>query len=190
MAVDVEPFHKNLGDMLLAAKSCVSLGQHTPALTLIYALIDSLAWSAADQKSDSVRKRFEAWVAKWLMPHLAVHVPDISPTDLYAARCAVLHTLTGDSDLSRAGKAKRVMYAWGTADANVLRAEIQESNMPDHVGLHFNDLFASLCSAVEAFLESANNDQALSARLDEAASRHYLNIPVAQDGSATVVKNS
>jgi hypothetical protein len=181
VAVDVEPFHKNLGEMLVAAERCVSLGQHMPALTLIYALIDSLAWSAADQKSDGVRKRFEAWVATWLMPHLSVHAPDISPTDLYAARCAVLHSLTGDSDLSRAGKAKRVMYAWGTADSNVLRAAIQKSNMPDHVGLHFKDLLASLFSAVEAFLESANNDEALSTRLDEAAGRHYLTIPARQD---------
>ena len=181
MAVDVEAFHKNLGDMLVAAKRCLSRGQNMPALVLIYTLIDSLAWSAG-QKTDGVRKRFEAWVAVWLMPHLSVHVPDISPTDLYAARCAVLHTLTGDSDLSRAGKAKRVLYAWGTADSNVLRAAIQESNMPDHVALHFNDLFASLRQAVEVFLEAANKDEVLSKRLDEAAGRHYLNIPVELDG--------
>jgi hypothetical protein len=187
MAVaDTEPFHKNIGDMLLAAERCKGLRQHMPALALVYSLIDSLAWAAADRRDESVRKRFEAWVTEWLIPHLSVEVPEISPTDLYAARCAVLHTLTSESDLSRTGKAKRVMYAWGTAEPEVLRAAIREGNLSNHVAMHFDDLFASLWSAVEAFLESANDDEVLAKKLDEAAGRHYLSIPVDKDHGADV----
>ena len=176
--VNVEPFHKNLGDMLLAAERCLRLQQHLPALVLIYALIDSLAWSAAERTQKSVRRRFEAWVTRWLMPHLAPVAPGVTPTDLYAARCGVLHSLTGRSDLSQGGQAKQVMYAWGTADPKVLRAAIADSPMSNHVALHYDELFTALCRSVEVFLESANKDAALAERLEEAAGQHYLNIPV------------
>jgi hypothetical protein len=174
---NVEAFHKNLGDMLLAARRCLELRQHLPALVLIYTLIDSLAWSAADRTQSSVRKRFEAWVSVWLLPHLAPRVADVTATDLYAARCAVLHTLTGDSDLSRAGEARRVLYAWGNADTQILRSAIDDAKLADHVAIHYDDLFTALWHAVDDFLETANHDPSLAARLDEAAGRHYVNIP-------------
>lgn len=174
----VQLFHKNLGDMLLAAERCRKANQHLPALVLIYALIDSLVWSAAEQAQKSVRGRFEAWVNRWLLPQLAPQLPKLSATDLYAARCAVLHTLTGDSDLSRSGEAKRLMYAWGTARAEDLQAVIAEARLSTHVALHYDHLFTALCRAVEGFLEHANADTSLAARLEEAAGQHYLNVPL------------
>lgn len=176
--MNVGPFHKNLGDMLLAAERCLQLRQHLPALALIYSLIDSLAWSAAERTQKSVRRRFEAWVGLWLMPHLAPVAPGVSPTDLYAARCAVLHSLTGNSDLSQSGQAKRIMYVWGTADPQVLRAAIADAPLSNHVALHYDELFTALCRSVERFLESANQDAALTKRLEQAAGQHYLHIPV------------
>ena len=61
--VNVEPFHKNLGEMVLAAERCIQLRQHLPALVLIYSLVDSLAWAAAGDTQSVVRKRFESWVS-------------------------------------------------------------------------------------------------------------------------------
>ncbi len=174
--INVEPFHKNLGDMLLAAERCIQLRQHLPALVLIYSLVDSLAWAAAGDAQPIVRKRFESWASSWLLPELASFAPTVSATDLYAARCAVLHTLTGDSDLSDAGHAKRFMYAWGTAKSEVLEAVIRETKQTTHVALHYDDLLTSLVRAIDRFLESANNDPALAARLKLAAAKHYTNI--------------
>jgi len=174
--VNVEPFHKNLGDMLVAAERCIQLRQHLPALVLIYALVDSLAWAAAGNTQPKVGKRFESWVSTWLLPELAQFAQTVTATDLYAARCGVLHTLTGDSDLSTAGHAKRIMYAWGTARAEVLEAVIRETKQTSHVALHYDDLHTALVRATARFLESANNDPALSARLELAAAKHYMNI--------------
>ena len=170
---DVEAFHKNLGDMLVAAERCIQFRQHLPALTLIYALIDSLAWAAGGKSQLSVRKRYEDWVNAWLMPNLRQTTPDVTATDLYAARCAVLHTLTGDSDLSRAGIAKRIMYAWGTGDPQVLRAVIEEAKISGHAALHYDHLLDAVTRATAHFLEAANHDPALGVRLEEAAGRCY-----------------
>ena len=174
--INVEPFHKNLGDMLVAAERCIQLRQHLPALVLIYSLVDSLAWAASGDTQSIVRKRFESWVSSWLLPELVPVVPTVSATDLYAARCAVLHTLTGDSDLSKAGHAKCFMYAWGTAKVEALEAVIRETNLTSHVALHYEDLLTALVRATGRFLESANNDSELAARLDLAAAKHYMNI--------------
>ena len=117
------------------------------------------------------------------MPHLTSRVPGVTPTDVYGARCAVLHSLTGDSDLSRRGEARRFLYAWGTADVNVLRSVIATSGLPDHVAVHYDDLFNALWCAVDKFLDTANYNSALAARLDEAAGRHYLGVPAKGAGN-------
>ncbi len=174
--VNVEPFHKNLGDMLVASERCIQSRQHLPAMVLIYTLVDSLAWIAEGDIQPKVRQRFESWVSTWLLPELMPFAPTVTPTDLYAARCGVLHTLTGDSDLSTAGQARRFVYAWGTAKASELEAIIREANQPSHVAMHYNDLHTALVRATERFLESANNDPALLARFDRAAAKHYMNI--------------
>lgn len=91
-------------------------------------------------------------------------------------------TLTGDSDLSRTGVAKRIMYAWGTGNPQVLRAVVEESKLPGHVALHYDHLLTALTRATRDFLEAANHDRALGARWEEAAGRHYLNISAPEPG--------
>jgi len=174
--VDLDPFHKNVGDMLGAAQRCLQVRQHLPALVLMYSLIDSLAWAAAFGSKSQVRPRFESWVARWLIPELTPFAPEINATDVYAARCAVIHTLTGESDLSVSGRARRLMYAWGTAKVEVLNYAIRKSNQREQVALHYDDLLTALVRAVALFLDSANDDAALSARLELAAGKHYVNV--------------
>lgn len=179
--VDRDPFHKNLGDMLVAAARCVQLHQHVPALVLMYTLIDSLAWASIGETEKSVRKRFEAWVDTWLLPELRQFSASVTSSDIYAARCAVLHTLTGSSDMSDTGRARRIMYAWGTGRVEVLEAALQETDDQSHVALHYDDLQASLFKAVDRFLDAANADVELEAALDRAAAKHYTYIEVPTD---------
>ncbi len=173
---DLNSFHKNLGDMLIATERCLQLHQHLPALVLMCSLIDSLAWAATGDIQPKVRERFEDWVNSWLLRELKSFAPAVSATDLYAARCAVLHTLTGDSDLSKAGHAKRFLYAWGTGKTEILQAAIKATNQNSHLALHYDDLLYSLVHATTKFIDGANQDPALATRLDAAAAKHYINI--------------
>lgn len=168
---------KNLLDMLLVAESCLSSGRTVPGMVLLYALIDSMAW-VADPKSSNLRARFERWASQWLLPRLPASRPQITATDLYGARCAMLHTGTGVSDLYRSGTARRVLYAWGTADVGLLEYAIAMGTVPDdHVALHCEAFLNSARLAVADFLASAEQDPELARRLIDVANLQYTSIP-------------
>ncbi|MEQ1525796.1 MAG: hypothetical protein ABL911_03490 [Gallionella sp.] len=145
-----------------------------PALVLIYSLIDSIAWAAAKNRNAGVRNNFEQWVTEWLLPELSAN---LTATDLYAARCAVLHTLTGTSDLFSKGAAKRIIYAWGAASADILQSAITDCSLTtNHIAIHYDDLHGSLNKAINNFFTFADSNPILFARLEDAAQKHYANI--------------
>src|ERR1700722_11320118 len=100
-----ENFETNYAEVLSAIERCLEGRLHLPALMLMYSTIDTLAWVAADKRVNNQRARFEDWARRWLLPSSKLKC---SPTDLYAARCAILHTLTYEADLTKSGKAKRI----------------------------------------------------------------------------------
>lgn len=163
-------FYKNYYQVIAAIESCLANGQQLPALILIYSLIDSFAWIVYGQDEKSVRKRFETWCEEWVIRGKGTKV---SATDLYAARCAILHTLTSDADLTTSGKARRVVYAWGTAESWVLENALEETGRADVVVVHINDFFQSVREAIANVLEFTEEDAALALRFEEVATRHF-----------------
>lgn len=171
------PYMKNLLDMIEAIEQCIQARRHVPAMVLMYALMDSLAWAGADRKSPNLRARFEQWVKRWLLPNLPPSNPPITETDLYAARCGILHTGTGVSELYLRGEAKRFLYAWGTGRADVLEYAIATELPAGHVALHYGALFIALRQALVNFTASAEHDAVLRSRLQEASSFQYTSVP-------------
>ena len=72
---------------------CVSEKLILPALILIYSSIDSASWLSSDNEYHSVRERFQNWVDTWMLKKYPL---PCNATELYAARCGILHTLTPD----------------------------------------------------------------------------------------------
>ena len=163
--------------MLVVAESSLQAGRTVPAMVLMYSLIDSMAW-VAQPDSQNLRNRFESWATQWLLPKMRAATPPVSATDLYAARCALLHTGTGVSDLYKAGKARRFLYSWGKADVQVLEYAIATGVVPqNHVAMHCEEFLAAIRIAVADFIESAETDALLAERLKSAASLGYTNVP-------------
>ena len=79
-----------------------------PALILCYAVMDITA-SLQRKAGEGTRAAFERWINKYVLPREDILC---SGTDLYAARCGILHTLT-----SR----KRTLIDQGSAKKNCLR---------------------------------------------------------------------
>ena len=180
----VDDFLRNNADMISAARRCLEMKQLMPALVLIYAHIDTLAWAASWQADASVRERYESWVKRWLLPRLSRHAPELTPTDLYAARCGILHSLTSRSDLSEAGKARELVYAWESTAITTMRRDINDSSSRERlVGVYCGDMLDSLKQAVADFVEDAKGDVRTAAALAEAASRHYPNISKPESSS-------
>ena len=176
--VSLPNFLKNNADMLDAAERCIELRQHLPSLVLMYSHIDTLAWAASKKSGQDVRLNFEAWANRWLIPHLKNHAPDVTATDLYGARCGVLHTLTGKSGLSGSGHAREIAYAWGTGRVDFLREALNQAGKAGQlVALHYQEILECLRSAVADFVASADQNAELAAALESADLKHYVNLP-------------
>ena len=166
-------FIQNYTQVVAGIRLCVEKRLFSPALILIYATMDSYAWAVSDKAERKVGRRFESFVANWVLPN---HPLPCQPTDLYGARCAILHTLTGDSGLSKAGSAKTVAYAWGTAEADAFAEAIGHLGGSGTVTLHIEDLANALFDAMLAVHERATTDATVEARLTESAERHYQHL--------------
>lgn len=170
-------YSKNIKEMLDAIAVCLKSERHLPALVLMYSLIDSLSWAESGQSSADTRSRFEGWVAKWVLPNLPRTIPQVTATDLYAARCALLHTGTGTSELVRSKRAKRLMYAWGKGKTEILeRAIVVTGSSNEHAAIHCDKLFLAIRRGLRSFVASADNDPQLKTRLRDAASAQYENV--------------
>jgi hypothetical protein len=162
-------FMKNYVQVIQGIEVCLERKLLLPSLILIYTLIDTLAWASSDKKA-SVRSRFEAWVTEWL-----TSLAPCTATELYAARCGILHTLTSKADLTTKGKIREVAYAWGTAKSEDLQATIDHLGNIPVVAVHVEALFQAVCLAMAEMMEKAESDPMLASFLAEAAAMHLVN---------------
>lgn len=168
-----EPFFQNYVQVVAGVRLCLEKKLLMPALILIYTLMDSFAWATSDKKSNDIRVTFESWTEKWVLNQKTL---PCTATDLYAARCAVLHTLTSEAKLTKSGKACKVTYAWGNADSAQLQATISALGSRNVVAIHVNDLFDAVCEAMAAVMDECSKDTILEKRLQEAAKLHFVSM--------------
>jgi hypothetical protein len=166
----METFHQNCTQVLSTAHLCLERRLQMPALILIYTLIDTFAWVVSDRNEKSTRKRFENWVGNWMLAHRPL---PCSATELYAARCAVLHTLSSQTALTQSGEARQVAHAWGAADVAQLQASINARGRTDVVALSIEELFDAVTDAMERVMKASQTDRMLYDRLELAAATNF-----------------
>jgi phage gp37-like protein len=88
-----------------------------PGLIIMYSAVDGLAWlgSPDGPGRGQIGANFQDWVRRYVL----VHGEHMTTRDFWAARCAVLHTQTADSDLSEAQKARVIWYRLPNEQATV-----------------------------------------------------------------------
>lgn len=86
------------GLQTLEAISCLITANHyMQALVVLYSAIDTLAWSTRGS-GDVTRGDFCRWVTQYMQPEATL---GCTPKDLYGARCALLHSGSAESKMSR-----------------------------------------------------------------------------------------
>lgn len=170
---ELPSFERDIADTLSAIEQCITSRQHMPAKVLTYSLIDSIAWACSEKNPRSTRKNFEEWVEKWLLPQLTVSGEPVRSHDLYAARCAVLHTMTPDSDLSKTGVARTIAYAWGTGATEFLDFAFASQGIKNVLAIHYDSLLNALRNGIADCLEAAEGDDRLRRNLEHARVKHY-----------------
>ena len=166
-------FFQNYSQVVAGVRLCLEKQLLMPALILIYTLMDSFAWACSDKAQTKVRTRFEAWTQQWVLTQ--GNLP-CTATELYAARCAVLHTLTRYTDLTKNENVRKITYSWGNADNSALQGAFDALGHTDTVAVHVNDLFGAVCEAMAAITEQASTAPQLKQRLEEAAVLHFTGL--------------
>ena len=169
------PLFDRLFDIILGIEICIQTNLQLPALILIYTGIDAVAWLAAEDEKSNVRARFQDWVDTWLFT--AKRLP-CSSVDLYGARCAILHTLTLDSDLSRDGKARQIVYSYGDYSQKNFQEYLDKLDASQFVPLAINDLYEAFKLGLANFLESATKDKSRMEKIQHKAKRYFSNVLV------------
>lgn len=141
-------------------------------LVLLYSSIDSMGLlDAPSTQTSASGESFKNWVKKYLLTYPELEYNEV---DLWAARCAVLHTFTSESDLSKGGKAREIQYYSGPKDTPMAKAFVDATKTIDngkHVPAHIEDTYLAFLDALKVFpkdlLNNCVKDPAYEARLNK-----------------------
>lgn len=146
---------RHLNDLFAAIDNCYQDELLMPCLVLLYSGID-VAASLEPSTGGSVRERFEKWVDRYMLSGRPL---SCTAGDLYAARCAIVHTFTPDSHLSKTGRARVIGYAFGNADLKKLDdATTRLGRNTGQVNVHMKDLIEAFHSGYQTYLKEAFAD--------------------------------
>ena len=149
---------RNLDNHFEAIDLCVARGLRMPALILTYSAIDFLAWLARPAGKTSVdRQEFVGFAKKYIVD---AGFSQCSAIDLYAARCAHVHSNSFESSLSASGAASVVLYAWGSADPEALLAVLLRAGRADVKVVKVEALISAVKQAARGLIDDIRLDPA------------------------------
>lgn len=155
-----------LKERIAAIRVCLDSSLREPALTLIYAGIDTLGLlDAPANQIDASRSSFVQWSENYILPSLSpIAGSPVAGLDLYAARCGILHASSPISQLARAGTAREIWYQFKSDFGVNLRSKA--SGMPLLVDIE--DLSNAFEHGSNQFLAAIKADKT---RFDRAVER-------------------
>jgi hypothetical protein len=158
--------------MLLGSgiEACIEKKLSSPALILIYSAIDIVGWLDSNNEYAN-QTSFIKWVDAYLLKAKSL---ECTALDLYAARCGLVHTFSSDSHLTSKRKARRIYYAWGTANVQHLQRTIElMKKSKELVAVHVNDLYEGWQLGVLKFIEELEKDRERKLRVFEKATKFF-----------------
>ncbi len=115
---------------------------HESALILLFSWVDRLAWLSIENEHSSGQD-----FKRWLNTYLFVEGQKLpcNANDLWASRCALLHTGTAEARDVKSGKARSVFYYGG-------QIEVTAKNSNEQVYVNVGHLHVGLIEASKQFL--------------------------------------
>lgn len=166
-----DQLHNAIKDLVTSINLLHQNGLLLPAMMMCYATIDILAALARPQnKEESDGKDFRDWVERYLLPDSKL---PCSATDLWAARCGLLHTYTPNARDVRKGKALKLLYIEGRVDES-MRASMQFVH-GDYIAIVTQDLYNAITFSLNQFMEELKVDESLARRVTMRANEFLVN---------------
>lgn len=148
-------------------------------LVIMYSAIDTMGLlDAPPSTKKATGETFQNWVRKYL---LKKNNFEFNALDLWAARCAVLHTFTAESELSNSGKAKKIFYISGNTDMTLVQALTEGARSIDNgtnVPAIIEDVHLAFSSSLQNFsqnlVKNCQTDPTYNNRLIKVLQHHSL----------------
>jgi len=122
-------------------------------LVVVFSAIDTCGLlDAPPSQDEATGDSFKTWVKKYLLGRPGI---DFNEIDLWAARCAVLHTFTSESKLSKGGQARELQYYSGDKASSHIQQFISFTKSYDggkHLSVHFGDFCEAFFQAMKQFV--------------------------------------
>jgi hypothetical protein len=147
-------FYQNTVSLIETIEECLEKHRLLPCLILLYTGIDVMA-SLERRPEEGTKAAFMRWVDGYL---LKVRPLPCTSTEMYAARCGILHTFSADSDLSRRGKARELLYAWGVAQPETLAQAASALGRDNVVVVHIRDLLDAFRHGIADYVQELEAD--------------------------------
>ena len=170
--MSIDNFIENVSSLDLAIKTCIEARLILPALVLIYAGLDIVA-SIERPPGGKVGPSFTSWIDRYVLKD---HQLPCTATELYAARCGILHTLTPESELVHTGKARRIVYAWGSADSADLQETACRMTRSDIVVLHVEDLRWAFLEGTKSWFQEIYTDKKRLSSVEMSLDLWFVNV--------------
>jgi hypothetical protein len=169
---DFDALEKILDNIIESIELCLTAKLQISSLVLLYSGIDIVAWLNRPVSKEQVTKKdFIRWVDDYLLPNPNIKCMAI---DLYAARCAIIHSYSFSSRLSEEGKAKEIYYAWGKANINSLQNDIDRRPKKSVVAIHINDFLEAFKEGIEKFKLSIKSDKEKEKIICDRAGKYFF----------------
>ena len=151
-----------------AIKQLVVANRYFQALIVLYSAIDTLAWVNLEC-GDVTRSAFYQWVDTYVAPKELI---GCTAQDLYGARCAIVHSSTTESKLSRDGQARELWYVTSSYSAERLQVYAQSIGADVYV-VSFTSLVAAFTEGLMNFSQALTQDPELEKRCVQRM-KHWL----------------
>lgn len=173
MSLEIDSrIEKYLSNSLQGLNLLYSAKLYGQMLVLLYSCIDAMGLlDAPPSQIKATGDSFKNWVKKYMLGDPRINFNEL---DFWAARCAVIHTFTSQSDLSNDNKAKELQYYAGAKDSP--QAKLFASTTPlidggKHIPVHIEDTYLVFLEALKTFCHqlatNCKNDQAYEKRLNK-----------------------
>jgi len=140
-------------DTVDAIWQLVRAGRYTQTLVIIYSAIDTLAWASLSS-GDVTRHDFCRWVNRYIRPESEL---GCTADDLYAARCALVHSGSAESRMSREGQATEIWYATSPHSVHLVQTHAQQTKSAAKV-LYFTNIVSAFVEAATRFSDEISGD--------------------------------
>ena len=154
--MNVDAIETLFQDSIDGVDLCYAAKRINSTLILLYSGIDTA--SSLDKTLDgrNGRERYTGWCDSYLLTQAPF---DFNSLELYAARCGVVHVNSAQSDLSRNGKVRELLYAWGNSKVDTLKEIISQIQSNKYVAVQLDDLIEAYGKSLDAFRKSLQENE-------------------------------